>query len=186
MFKTFSIVPIDYTYPEILAIQRLNIVIDSKQFKYSGLNSNFPFDRIVEYFKSATSNTEEDCTIYAQIILRMVEFVGITRQTDSCILIIRQSLPTNQFEIPRFHHDGLFFLPKNGRTIQEKFLLTIRGAGTLLSEPDESTRKRVFEILNNRQINFEEIEMREQLTKIIGKQIYQPTNNEGVFMKMKK
>ncbi len=183
MYKTFSIVPIEYTYPEILAIQRLNIV-NTKQFKFSGLNSDFPFSRIVEYFRLSTTNSEEDCTIYTQIILRMIEFVAITKQTDSCILIIRPSLPTNEFEIPRFHHDGSFFRLKNGRVIQEKFLLTIRGEGTLLSEPDELTRQRVFEILNNRQIDSEEIGMREQLAKIIGKQIYQPTNNEGIFMKI--
>jgi len=184
MFKTFSLVPIEYTYPEILAIQRLNIIFDHKQFKYSGLNSEYPFDRIFEYFRLTTSNTEEDCVIYAQIILRMVKFVGNFKETDSCILIIRLTTPSDEFEIPRFHHDGVFFHPKNGKIIQEKFVLSIRGAGTILSEPNELTRERVFEIFNNRDIDSEEISVRKELAKIIGEQIYQPTNNQGVFMKI--
>ncbi len=181
--KTYSIVPIEYTYPEILAIQRLDI-IKSSQFTYSGLNSDYPFERILEYFRLSTTNTEEDRVIYTQIILKLVRLVEEMKSTDSCILIIRLSLPSDEFVIPRFHHDGSYFIPKNGRITQEKFLLTIRGAGTLLSEPDVETRQRFFELFNTIKSMENDIKLRPELAEIIGDQIFQPYPNQGIIMKI--
>jgi hypothetical protein len=182
MFKTFSIVPIEYTIPQIYAIQRLNIV-QSKQFIYSGLNFEYPVDRMIEFFKIVTSNTHEDCVIYTKLIYDMVELVANTKATNSCILILRLSLPSDEFKIPRFHYDGGFFSMK-GNTIQEKFLLTIKGPGSLLCEPSPENKKKFDEIFFSNMSTQSELDVRTKLYSVIkDDNILQLTNNQGAFMK---
>ena len=146
MFKNISVVPIEYSNLQIHAIQRLKIT-NTKQFKFCGLNYEFPFDRIVEYFKLSTSNIHEDCIIYTRLIYDIISMVSNIKKTNSSILIIRLSLPTDEFKIPRLHHDGSFFKPKNGRIIQEKFLLSIKGEGTLICEPEAEDKEKFYDML---------------------------------------
>jgi hypothetical protein len=182
IFKNISIVPIEYTIPQIYAIQRLNIV-QSKQFVYSGLNFEYPVDRMIDFFKNVTSNIHEDCVIYTKLIYDMVELVGNTKSTDSCILIVRVSLPSDNYIIPRFHYDGGFFSMK-GNTIQEKFLLTIKGPGSLLCEPSPDNKKKFDEIFFSNMQTQIELDVRNKLFSVLKDEyILQLTNNQGAFMK---
>lgn len=183
MYRNISIIPIEYTIPQIYAIQRLNI-IKQNQFNYSGLNFEYPIDKIVEFFKSSTTNTHEDCVMYTKLIYQMVRLVEDAKSIDSSILIIRLSLPSDDYVIPRFHYDGKFFSMK-GNAKQEKFLLTIKGPGTLLCEPSLENKKKFDEIFYSNMSMLSELDVRKKLYSVIkDENIIQLTNNQGAFMKI--
>jgi hypothetical protein len=173
-----EIVPIEYTVPQIHAIQRLNITKTS-HINYCGYTHSLDMDRIIEWFKSIGSNSEEDCVICSRLISDIVQMV--CGQADSCLLTIRSSVASDFFTVPRFHRDGKYYTIGPNQ-IQRKFILTIKGPGTLLSEPNEQITNSFFDVFYNPIDQMDE-NKRKQMAEILGPEnIFQLTNNQGAWI----
>jgi len=180
LFTNIQIVPIEYSQYEIYAIQRLNIK-ETKAFNHFGYNHNLQFDQLVDYFKSLSSNIYEDCIIYSRLIFNLINLVSQIKSNTSCWLVIRSSIPNDDFKIPRFHKDGTYYSTKENEIVQ-KFILTIKGPGTLICEPSEQGQQKFDEVFYNTNNTFSDLEIREKLAHaLIDEHIHQLTNNQGCF-----
>lgn len=180
IFQDIQIVPIEYTIPQIYAIQRLNITKDDN-FNYCGFGYDLDMERMIGWFDSIGTNSREDCGIYCRLISDIVQMACSQASCDSCWLTIRAKLPSDEFKVPRFHRDGMFYRLGSNQ-VQRKFLLTIKGPGTLVSEPNKETTDKFFDLLYDPVDEFD-IEKRKQLVEILGPDgPVQLTNNQGAWI----
>jgi hypothetical protein len=181
IFQDIQIVRIEYTIPQIYAIQRLNITRDDN-FNYCGFDYDLDMERMIEWFDLIGSSSRDDSVIYSRLVVDIVQMACKQAGFDSCWLTIRSRLPTTEYKIPRFHRDGQFY--KLGpNQIQRKFLLTIKGPGTLVSEPDKETIDEFFDVFYANQEKQIELDVREKLAQVLGPEnIIQLTNNQGAWI----
>jgi hypothetical protein len=77
---------------------------------------------------------------------------------------IRFSLPTDEYNIPRWHYDGCFFYKRD--IIETKFVVTLKGEGTMICESNENTRKEFFRLFKSQE-DRSEIKNREILNNFL-------------------
>jgi len=184
--SNIQIVPIEYSQYEIYAIHRLDIK-ETKTFEYFGYNNKLElefdqYDQLVDYFKSLGTNIDQDCITYSRLIFRLINLVRQIKSNTSCWLSIRSSIPNDDdYKIPRFHKDGKYYSTKENEIVQ-KFILTIKGPGTLICEPTEQGQQKFDEVFYNTNNTFSDLEIREKLAHaLIDEHIHQLTNNQGCF-----
>lgn len=181
IFQDVQIVPIEYTIPQIYAIQRLNIT-HNDIFNYCGFFYNLDMERMIEWFGLIGRTTRDDCVIYSKLITDIVQMTCSQLKYDSCWLTIRSRIPSDEYKVPRFHRDGQFY-KLDPNQIQRKFLLTIKGPGTLISEPDNQTTNKFFDLFYSNIEKQLDLGIREQLAQALGSEnIIQLTNNQGAWI----
>lgn len=187
LFQDIQIVPIEYSVPQIHAIQRLKIEKNSI-FNHFGYTWDLAIDSLMKWFESIGSNTHEDIVIYSRLITDIVQMAcsqasGQEGQ-EACWLTIRSRVPTDEYKVPRYHRDGSYYKVKPNQ-IQRKFLLTIKGPGTLVSEPTKQVADKFFDLFYDSVDGFN-IEKRKQLAKILENDKISPpaqlTNNQGAWI----
>ena len=118
------------------------------------------------------------------------------KKVDSFWLAIRCSTPNNDFDIPRWHHDGKFFKTKENERAH-KFVTTLQSNSTLylsdkklikkFIEKNEKLHKKMFkkEIKDfKEQINYEYKHIRPKLAKIVGKKYNKVPDNKGLIFEV--
>lgn len=98
-------------------------------------------------------------TVYI-LIQRITNDVLKAYKKDYCWLTVRISLPNNSYDIPRWHTDGNFYdsIKKNEK--QSKFIITLKGPGTLLINPDDDTRDKFSSLNTHKILTKDEIRMK--------------------------
>lgn len=97
------------------------------------------------FLESVGNNKSQHVIIIINLILKIMKNVLEGYSKPACWFTIRVSLPTDAFKIPRWHTDGKYF---GNYDKQSKFILTLKGEGTLLADCDKETRNKLFEIKN--------------------------------------
>lgn len=182
IFNTLQIIPIQYTQSQIYAIQRMKIN-KLEILNYHGYNYDLDMNALIDFFKSIGENNHEDCVTYARLISDITQMVCTIKNRDSCWLSVRARIPDDEYHIPRFHCDGVFFPLNRDETEMQKFILTIKGPGTLVTEPNKEIIKEFYELFRKTLDTQLEIETRKKYVKILNKGlIYQLTNNQGAII----
>jgi hypothetical protein len=149
----------------------------NKQFRYFGQVTEINVENIDLFLRSIGTNNENDLINLKKIIIKLTKQICGAYGRESCWLAIRVTTPTDAFDIPRWHVDGNFFT-KVGDEIQSKFVMVLKGPGTLFCNPDKKTREEFF----NAVLHTREIEERIKLQNILKKQkIIQLQNNQGAI-----
>jgi len=148
-------------------------------FDHYGYANKLDLERLNNFFINIGQNDKQNLVIIENFIAKLTKKVCDEYNRDSVWLTIRVTLPNNEFNIPRWHIDGNFFERVNNEH-QSKFIMTLKGPGTLLCNANETTRKIFFE-------NFQgsrEISERHKLDEILKSQkVIQLQNNQcAIFL----
>ena len=192
--KSYEIFKLNLTEEDKKTICSLNInIIESKPTKYNFYgniddfinNTNQDIDELVEFIKSISINSYENAIKISCIIKNILSLLERGYNKNYCWLTIRIVKNSNAFKIPRWHCDGNYFNKIKYPYPQTKFVMVLKGPGTLLIKPNY----KVKEIYNNYlefayKSKFETIEDRELLDKKlkeVGAVQIQLKNDEGLI-----
>ena len=172
--KSFGIFPINYTPDDIDFINTIQIQ-KTKQFNYYGTIKNFLDCIDLKNYLEAiilinTGTGTGTCTStnqnlnqidrFAEIITNITKSMSNVYKKKYIWLTIRTVLPNDQFVIPRWHCDGYFYKKDiNNPTdsdIDTKFITVFNGPGTILIDPDEKTRTKYFQFIEQ---SFKDLEL---------------------------
>jgi hypothetical protein len=126
---------------------------------------------LISFLENIGNNTNKDTTIINNIINKLIKNVCKSYQKNDFWIAIRVSLPNTNFNIPRWHYDGPFFL-NNPDAIRAKFIAILKGPGTLFLKNEKESNE-IFQKIK--------LEKRKELIKIKNNN-YQKI--DGVFCKL--
>jgi hypothetical protein len=185
--KSFIKFPLHFSKEEKKIISKINIE-GSITFNYFGLFEKINISNLDIFIEKIGKNSKTNCKKLTQIIIKICDDVKQNCKDDqnACWFTIRVQTPSTYFEIPRWHIDGKFYNTQKEIDIQWKFLATLIGPGTRLTEPSFSIKKKLYEmietidIINNQKLF---LEYRQKKVKLLSKsEQFQLTNNEGAII----
>ena len=123
---------------------------------------------LIPFLENIGNNSNENIIIMNNIINKLIKNVCKSYQKNDFWIAIRVSLPNTDFNIPRWHYDGQFFL-NNPDAIQAKFVTVLKGPGTLFLKNEKESneifqkiklekRKELIKIKNNNYQKMDEID----------------------------
>ena len=185
----FKIFKLNYTNEEIQCIEKFNI-LKYDVYRYIGHKNNMK--NMNKFLNELGNNSKESVNILEKTIIKILNTVLSAFETNYYWIDIRATLPNNDYNIPRWHKDGKYFI--HSKKQSPKFATVLKGPGTLLIK----NTKKVSKIYNdidikeyNDMMNLSKtIEEKKILTEKYRKiyvkafkkmKIYQTQNNEGVI-----
>ncbi len=164
--ESYSILKMNLTESNKKVIKKIKIV-DGKTFNFYGNiddlidNKNNDISRLFEYFNLICTNTEDLIKDLIKIIKNLVKTLSLGYNKKYCWMTIRSSKPTKSYVIPRWHCDGKYFKSDKYPGLQTKFVIVLKGPGTLLIESNEQAKQ----IYNNyfTESSLDEMEVRKKL-----------------------
>ncbi|KAF2426593.1 hypothetical protein EJ08DRAFT_699889 [Tothia fuscella] len=133
--------PIEILPHPLFLTSPLSEVQEPKEYKYFGnLDTLFAKTDAAEI---VASNSDGEFTVIKKVI---DEFLHITHdhcsgnpdQESSVYIQIRMTKPTQNWRIPRWHHDGRYFKPDPSCTEGGKYVTTLLGPPTLFLKPSST------------------------------------------------
>ena len=125
----FEIYKIKYSKKEIDTIKNFNLNTENDTFDHYGdLKSLDIFD----FIQSIGENNKEAVSIIEKLIKKICKVTIAGFNKKYFWISIRFSNPNTLFDIPRWHRDGKYFMDSQDE--QAKFIITLKGPGTLLIE----------------------------------------------------
>lgn len=174
--KSFMKFEIDLSDKLKKSLKDINIE-NENTFNYYGYVDKLDSEKVNNFFVNIGQNDEERLIIIEKFIAKLTKKVCNEYNRDSVWLAIRVTLPDNEFDIPRWHIDGKFFENVNNE-IQSKFIMTVKGPGTLFCDANKEVRKEFFENFKGNH----EISQRQKLDEILKSQkIIQLKNDQGAI-----
>jgi hypothetical protein len=149
--KTFKRFTINYSKRQKECLKNF-IISEEGTFEHFG-----PLDLTgLKNFLATIGNNSNDCinTIH-NLIIQLTKNVCTAYGKDAVWISLRVSLPNDLFDIPRWHCDGEFYGSVNKNERQSKFIISLIGPGTLLSNPPKEVRDKFFLIRDMRPVNEE-------------------------------
>jgi len=119
-------VNIKFSQKEINYFENFNIKKDNN-FEHFGNIDDLDDFKLNEYINDIGNN--ENINIFNNVVHKLLNTICKAYNTKFCWLAIRIRIPTNNYDIPRWHQDGVFFV--NSDTLQAKFITVLKGPGTL-------------------------------------------------------
>jgi hypothetical protein len=202
--ELYKYIPIDIP-KEVYKFHQTLDVSKTDAYNHYGKIDDFDSPRIMEFLRSIGSNSDK---LLRSIYLTMLSTLdtyksyfdsaygsdGVDR--NSVWVAIRSFEPTDEYKIPRWHHDGGKFWTKVGNENVYKFATALVGPGTLIAQlsPDEylMVYNEIHDLYMRRykeckgheeEMEFEMNVMRPTLQRLIGdKYEYVPQNQGIVFL----
>ena len=123
-FKLFKMY---YTPTEILNIDNFNLNKENSEDYFGNLEN---FNTLNTFLTNIGNNTNQQVNKIEKLIIRIIKKVLAGYQLEHFWISIRITQPNNNFDIPRWHKDGLFFVNDN-KQFNSKFVTTFKSNGTL-------------------------------------------------------
>ena len=117
---------IKFSQKEINYFETFNIKKDHN-FEHFGNIDDLDDFKLNEYINDIGNN--ENINIFNNVVHKLLNTICKAYNTKYSWLAIRISKPHNEYDIPRWHNDGSFFV--NSDTLQAKFITVLKGPGTL-------------------------------------------------------
>lgn len=137
-YKIFNI-EIAEKYQE--AFRNINV----EHYKYYDHYGTYELDKLDDFLESIGDNDKNILLLVEKFILKLTKKIYNAYERDSAWVTIRVTLPNNDFNIPRWHCDGMFYEKATDDTkYQSKFIFALKGPGTLLCDADKETKKKVL------------------------------------------
>lgn len=190
LFDTFRIFKIKYLKKEIECLNNFNIN-KSTNFRFFGNIKNLT--NLNKFLLSIGTNDIKDVNILENIIFKIINKILDGYNTNYFLIDIKISLPIDYYKIPRWHKDGKYFI--NNNKPETKFVMCLKGPGTLLIKSDENTEK-IYNDIHLKEINELKNKTTEEVIKIVNKyrplydkklkksNIIQLENNDGIIFKV--
>ena len=104
---------------------------------------------VSEFIKSLSEENEIIASEASQLITKLVKGLVQASGKETAWVALRPSIPNSEFDLPRWHHDGYYYGP---REIQQyKFALVLKGPSTLFCKLSHD-EKNAFDILKKKEI----------------------------------
>jgi hypothetical protein len=156
----FKKIKIKYTHDEKNAINEFNISV-SKSFDFYGEITKT--QGISDFLSSIGNNKKKTVKELNKIIINIIKNVLDEYKMEYFWITIRATLPNNEFDIPRWHKDGKYFLGTTEET--PKFATVLKGPGTLFIKHSSKINKIYNECLTKKRKEFVDISKKKELTK---------------------
>lgn len=98
-------------------------------------------------FIESLGNTQEEARLAAQVVDRLLQQTLKDFGAEAAWVAVRATLPNGDFDIPRWHQDGIFFDSENGE--QKKVAAVLKGASTLFNGTEGKLREAFRKALRN-------------------------------------
>jgi len=175
-FKTFSM---NYTKPIKKIINRLDLSVDDTFSHFGPIKD---IKNLNQFLCHIGTNTQEDINKIEKLIIDIIRKVLKAYHKKYFWLDIRVTQANNNFNIPRWHKDGNFFL--NGKPPEpntSKFATVLKGPGTLLIKGTLKNNKIYTDHLSNH-LNIISKKYRSILAeKLADEKVVQVKNTQGVI-----
>ena len=125
----FSLFNIDYTNNETKTIKDFSI---TKSITYEHYGTIDTIKNMNQFLSNIGNNTKACVNNIEKIIIRLIKKVLVSYNMENFWLAIRVTLPSDNYNIPRWHKDGSLFISDENETNIAKFVTTLKGPGTLL------------------------------------------------------
>lgn len=132
-FKLFNM---HYTDPEKETISNFTLE-KSKTFNHFG--SLETLENINLFLSEIGTNNKTLIKKMEKVIINIIKKVLKGYQMDHFWLTIRVTQPNHDFDIPRWHKDGSYFLNDPDEKNSAKFAIALKGPGTLLIKKTKET-----------------------------------------------
>jgi len=175
------------TQEERYAMERVQIEREPKEFDYYGPVNDELVKKLTDYFNRIGDNAEEIINNLSALVARMADGVQKDFNAEYCWVNVRTFLPTNEYDIPRWHKDGGYF--KSNEEFY-KLVFPIKGSPTRFAKVLDAKRYEKLEredAINNsiRDENSEEfkkenIRIRKELMEVV-EEIEPPSNEQGAL-----
>ena len=149
-FKTFDIT---YSKDDEKAIDNLQVDIKKDYNHYGTIDTMIG---LPIFLKEIGPNSNTTVSKVEKLINQLIKNCLLAWKKDYAWISVRATIPTNEYDIPRWHKDGNFRGFDNSPD-QSKFIIVLKGPGTLAIKQT----KEVDEIFSN--INQKELETRRSL-----------------------
>jgi hypothetical protein len=140
----FYIFNIDYTINELETINDFKIKNPNNYEHFGSLDD---IKDLKKYLTNIGNNTKTCVNGMEKLIIRLIKKVLLGYKMKYFWLAIRISPPNKNFDIPRWHKDGTFFIGDKNEQSSVKFITTLKGPGTLLIKSTKKINKIYNEIL---------------------------------------
>lgn len=110
---------------------RLGALNVSREDTYDNFGAGDKVQDETAQFLEALGNSKEEAAHAAGVINGLVEETLRAFGAEAAWVAVRATLPNSDFEIPRWHQDGVFFESENGE--QKKVAFAVKGAPTLFN-----------------------------------------------------
>lgn len=177
----FKIFDIPYTQKEKNCIDSFDLKLHATYDNYGDNN----LEDLNNFLIQLGNNSDKKIKTMCNIIKKILKIVMTGYQKESYWLTIRVTKPTNDWDLPRWHCDGNYFLKTGERKIVSKFATALQGSGTLLLKTSNDAQRKKFIDISEAayQVNLDYIseQHREYINNNILGDIIKITNYQSVI-----
>jgi len=148
---------VELTPEEREDIQEIKIEKELKQFNYYGPANEKLIRELNTYFGQLENNPQKLLNTISGIVAKAAQDMQKEFNKESVWTMVRVTLPTHEFDIPRWHTDGKYFT-SNEKTY--KLVFTIKGASTRFAEKTDPDK---FEELTAKDPGGENTQIKKEL-----------------------
>ncbi|ORY17906.1 hypothetical protein BCR34DRAFT_376593 [Clohesyomyces aquaticus] len=127
--------------PDPLPLPPISAVTKTTTYNYYGPISPSLSTSSSTFLSTCTNTNPQDAarTITAFLLASQKDCLGTAEQKAACWLTVRVSKPSDAFQVPRWHQDGVMFPYDEGRegVVRSKYALTLAGPRTLILEGEQ-------------------------------------------------
>jgi hypothetical protein len=164
--KNYLTFDIKYTKKESKYLDNLNIN-KSITFDHYGNIDNIDNVKLDNFLKNIGDN--QDIDILINIVKKILIKTMSAYKTKYCWLTIRVTMPTNAYDIPRWHKDGKFF--KNRKNYTSKFITILKGPGTLFIKNSKYMNDTYYKFLMKKKKEYEKLNLKSKEDILYNKEI---------------
>ena len=181
---------IDLNREERNSIEKLEISRVLPQFNYYGSSGEELVKSFEVHLEKLGNNSPEIVENIVELVARVSDTVTKKLNKQSNWVMVRTFLPNKEFEIPRWHQDGKYFISKDK---VYKMAMTIKGAQTrfgktddmekfqeLLKKGSENITTNLIEKNDSEKFKEEDIQIRKELNSIVH-EMESPKEGEAVI-----
>jgi hypothetical protein len=122
------------TPEETESIKEVRIEKELPQFDYYGPVNEELTKSLVSYFDEMGENSDEAVRTISALVARIAATTLKDLNKESAWVMVRVSLPNNDFDIPRWHPDGAYFQSSDPNDRTYKLVKSIKGPLTRFGE----------------------------------------------------
>src|SRR3989344_2076223 len=116
-------------------LSRVKIEKELEQFNYYGPLADDLEIKLEDKFKEMGRNSENDISIISRKVAELAREMVSGFDEEAAWVMVRVSLPNDEFQTPRWHPDGSYYYDNEGRRAPAyKLVATLKGHQTLFAE----------------------------------------------------
>ena len=148
--KSYKIIKIDVKNNIKNFLQKINIT-DFNYYDYHGETNLLNIKDLIDFLNCIGNNNKKSIESLAKFLKKLLfkiskEYIKQNNKKIYCWFTIRVSKPNEDYDIQRWHTDAKYYISDN---FQSKFLLTLKGASTLVKDCNDKKIDKLNKILED-------------------------------------